>query len=439
MEEGDEGGQEGQDRGALIEASEAAEPNDRLRLIGWGIGALLVALLRNRLWASPNLSFFTAISSTLGRNPFGGALSGDYLLTNLPGPVLARVLGQTEPHEYVRLHLAVLVLGCAAVVAAMYRRFGYRPARLLCVLLAAAPASTVAMEWLGQPDAFTFPLALGVVVAAKRRTALVLAILLGLSHAEQGVGIALIAAVVRVALSATLPNTAVAESDAPILSIATLRSAATELAPLLGGVAVGRLIVEVYLRVNDMTVNRPRTDYLDMGVSGFIEHHAKSDGLIIYALWGPLWLGLLWVAWRTLRPSADSPAWPSALRRAWLTLGLAATAAVLPMLITLDETRVYSLIAAPLLVGAAVLGVRSREQLMPARLAGLTHQARLGALAVGAVVLALVPGLFTAGEAYNALDLPPREFARFLVDGTHRGDLTSWLLGPFGFEVPTAK
>ena len=138
------------------------------RLAAWGAVAVAVALLHNRLWATFNLAFFTAISKNLGRNPFGNGFDGDYLLTNLTGPTLARVLHQTEPHEYARLHLVVLLLGLGAVIVVAHRRFGYEVARLLCILVAASPALTVCMEWLGQPDALTFPLALGIVVARRR-------------------------------------------------------------------------------------------------------------------------------------------------------------------------------------------------------------------------------------------------------------------------------
>ena len=41
------------------------------RLAAWGAVAVAVALLHNRLWATFNLAFFTAISKNLGRNPFG--------------------------------------------------------------------------------------------------------------------------------------------------------------------------------------------------------------------------------------------------------------------------------------------------------------------------------------------------------------------------------
>ena len=155
------------------------------RLALWGVGALAVALVRNRLWASPNLAFFTTISDSLGRNPFEGSpLDGSYLLTNLLPVSIARALGQTAAHEYARLHLVVLLMGLGLVVAATRRRFGYEAARAFCVLSAAAPVVAIGFEWLGQPDAFTVPLAFGVVIAQRRWTVATLAVLLGLTHAE---------------------------------------------------------------------------------------------------------------------------------------------------------------------------------------------------------------------------------------------------------------
>ncbi|MFN8050893.1 MAG: hypothetical protein U0Q22_05630 [Acidimicrobiales bacterium] len=388
-----------------------------MRLTAWGVVALAVAVIRNQLWASPNLAFFTAISTHLGSNPFGHGVDGDYLLTNLLGPTIARALGQTQPHEYARLHVVLLVVGLALVVAAVYRRFGYSPARLLCILLAAAPVTTVAMEWLGQPDALTLPLALGIVIARRRTSVALLAVLIGLNHAEQGVMIAGIGAVVATVIGDE-PGT---ETTADARGFA--RRALPHLATMLGGVVVGRLLVEAYLRLEDIVVTKPRTAYLDLGVSGFVHHHLQSPWLL-YSLLGPLWALAIVVAVRCLRRD------PAMERRSWGLLGIALAAAVLPMLVTLDETRVYGLITAPVLVGAAVLASRAT---WPAWLAS----PRL--LLVGTVLLAAAPGMFNAGESYWAPALHPREFARFLVDGSHPGDLTTWLLQPFGFRVPTAK
>lgn len=451
MEEGHEGGQEveaglsehpasagGSSEDVPIEVGSSDDPlaphgvGPGARLAGWAGLATVVALVHDRLWATPNLAFFTTIADHLGSNPFGGKVDGDYLLTNLSGPVVARALGQTAPHEYVRLHILLTIVGLGLVVFAAYRRFGYEVARLLVVLIAASPALTVVFEWLGQPDALTFPLALGVVVARRRWTAFALAVGLGLTHAEQGVVIALVATAARLAVLDG-PELTTDRPDRP----SWLRGQVVgDLLSLVGGVAVGRVVVEIYLRANDIVVSKPRTAYLDLGLSGFAEHHLKSHGVIVYALWGPLWLAIVVAA---LRFARSGRSWPTSLRRQWTIVGIAAIAAVVPMLATLDETRVYSLTTAPLLVAGAVLARRTVDRVPTARLTGITPPRSWIAIGVAAIVLAAAPAVFTAGEAYWSTSLPVGEFARFLRDGEHPGDLTGWLLHPFGFRVPTTR
>ena len=112
-------------------------PYALLRLWSWAILAMAVALVHNRLWASPNLDAFAKIAADWGNDPFSSATSSDYLLTNLSLPTLARVIGMTRPHQYALLHLGVMFAGSAACVAMAMRRFGYRTARTLVVLLAA--------------------------------------------------------------------------------------------------------------------------------------------------------------------------------------------------------------------------------------------------------------------------------------------------------------
>ena len=73
VEEGDEGRQEVEARtepGPDDPDRDPPSPSGSCRLAGWGAAALAVALVRNRLWATPNLAFFTLIADNLGRNPF---------------------------------------------------------------------------------------------------------------------------------------------------------------------------------------------------------------------------------------------------------------------------------------------------------------------------------------------------------------------------------
>ncbi|HPB44894.1 MAG TPA: hypothetical protein PLP95_03490, partial [Microthrixaceae bacterium] len=206
-------------------------------------------------------------------------------------------------------------------------------------------------------------------------------------------------------------------------------------APLLGVVA-GRMIIEGYLRLNDITISTSRTSFLSIGVQGFAEHHRLSPGWLIYSLWGPLWVAVAALAlWCSRSPRATG-----APRHAAVLLGIGAFASLAPMLITLDQTRVYSMVSAPVLAGAAILvGIRvipsggtvpSTRSTSPANGSAWISAAAL-------VVALLVPGMFNAGEAYFATDLPVGPFVDFLVHGTvPDDDLTGFLLAPFPFEIP---
>ena len=167
------------------------------RLVLWGFAATAVALVHNRLWATPNLAYFSSIAEHLGSRPFGTDPGPDYLLTNLGLPALARLLSQTEPHEYARLHLVVLLLGLRGCVVLAARRHGHDAARSLTVLVAAAPGVTVAKQWLGQPDALTFPLGIALALLRTRWALVLVAVALGLTHPEQGAFVALSAAAAR--------------------------------------------------------------------------------------------------------------------------------------------------------------------------------------------------------------------------------------------------
>lgn len=409
----------------------APDPPQRLpdaaRLGLWGLVALVVALVRNGVWGTPNLPFFSTIADRWGSNPFPKGLDGDYLLTNHLGPTLARALGQTSPHEYARLHLIGLVVGLALVIAAAHRRLGYRPALVLLWLVAASPALSVCMEWLGQPDVWTFTLALALPLCRRHVTAFALALLLGLSHPEQG----LVAAGVATAV--------VGISDRRVRTVASWGGA------LLGGVAAGRLITQVYLWVNDIDVTRPRTAYLCLGLGGFLDHHLSSPVALLYSLWGPLWAVVAYLTWRWWKGRGDaSSATPLS---SWPWVMAVAAAGLVPVIVTLDETRVYAMTTAPLLVVIAStlaqvspigsIGDSSRPS--PRSTPRNARRTLTGVVAV--VSLAATPGMFNAGDDYWAPALRPTEFARFLSNGTVPGGPAhtgQWLLSPFGFRVPPA-
>jgi hypothetical protein len=381
-----------------------------------------VALVHNRLWAAPNLEAFADIARRLGSDPNGADSSSDYLLSNLSLPALARLTGQTEPHRYATLHLVVLLVGLTLCVLLAWRRHGYRSARTLTVLLAAAPGVTVSMQWLGQPDALTFPLGIAAVLVRRRSAFAALAVALGTTHPEQGLFVVAVAAVVR---AWVLPEPMVGPWSA------RLRRLAPELVVGTGGLVVGRLVTELYLRVFDIGVARPRSDYLRLGADVLAEHHGLAPWSLVYLLWGPLWLVIAAVVVLRARPrrrgAAGSPAGVS-----WAVLAVLAALALVPVALTLDETRVYAMVTAPVLAAAAVLLTRE----LGAAAEG-NDRVLVGAGATLLVLTLVVPGGFTAGEDAWANEIPLGDAIEFLRTGDAPSEpLFLWLLSPFDFVFP---
>jgi hypothetical protein len=381
---------------------------------GWALAGAAVAFVHDRWWGSPNLAFMVAISRNLGHNPFHGGLNGDYLLTDLLPPVLARVTHQTDAHQYARLHLILLAIGLAIAVVLAARRFGHRVAGTLSVVLAMSPAVTVSLMWLGQPDPLT--LSFGLIITLVRRPwiAALVAVLAGLTHPEQAIVMSVAAGVARAALAEERPR-------GPALA-----RSAIEVVWVAGGVVVGRLITEVYLRVNDIVITNPRTSYLDLGFSGFLRSHREAPGALVYALWGPLWIvfvGVIVIRLVQRRSRADHD-----VNHAWWVVAAIALVALVPTFVTLDETRVYAMITAPALVLIAVL--------VPCELDRFGPRVLPWTGAVTLVTLLFVPGVFTAGMAAWSFDVHTAQFGRFLWDGRHPGDLTQWLFSPFHFVIP---
>jgi hypothetical protein len=192
------------------------------------------------------------------------------------------------------------------------------------------------------------------------------------------------------------------------------------------GVGAARLLIELYLRGFRIGLGRPRSDYLRLGADLLVEHHGRAPASLFYLLWGPLWLVVVAVVALRIaavrRPGPDRYAW------SWAVLGLLSLLALLPVLVTLDETRVYAVLTAPVLAGAAVVLSRELTALHPRGLA-------IGTGALLAVTL-VVPGGFTAGEDAWSTQIPTEEFVRFLSTGEAPEPLFFWLLAPFDFVFP---
>ena len=105
-----------------------------------------------------------------------------------------------------------------------------------------------------------------------------------------------------------------------------------------------------------------------------------------------------------------------------------AVLALVPVAVTLDETRVYAVITAPLLAGGAVWVAERYRSVWTVR-----------AAAALLVVTAILPGGFATGVTSWRPQLDTRAMVAFLDDGTvppQGPDLTGWLLSPFDIVIP---
>ena len=183
------------------------------------------------------------------------------------------------------------------------------------------------------------------------------------------------------------------------------------------GLLLGRGALEIYFRVNNIALSGSRWSVFTDTIGELAAHHRIAPGWMLYAMFGPLWLLIGVHHARASRSHAlDRSRWR------WLLLGVAL--GLLGMLLTFDQTRVFSLVTVPVVIAMAIQ--ISREVQWDYR-----------ELAVVALIGAALPGVFTAGKVYGAKDLPISEFVDFVKDGrVPGGSVDAWAFKPFPFKIP---
>jgi hypothetical protein len=381
------------------------------RAVLWWAAGLAGAILHAGLWATPNLETFASAAASFPGAPPAAGGPGDYVLATLSTLGLGRVLGWTEPQEFARLHLLLVAIVTAGLVALAWRRGGLALARGIAVVLAASPLLSVSLQWLGQPDILTGGSAIAAVLVRRRRWIVALGAIAGWTHPEQAV--LAFAAVVLVRWAWPEPDD---RRDGR-------RGVALDAAAAVGSVLVAAALGRLWLAVADVTISRSRLEFLELGLPAFAEHHAADPPALLWNLLGPLWLvlgGLVAaVALTQWRPGGGR------LARSGLAVALAA---LLPTFLTLDETRVFAVVSAPTLVVLAWFVARLPERIGP------------WAAAAVLVVTAAVPAGFSTGTSTWRHRFDSRAMAEFLVDGRLPADapaLGLWLLAPLEVRIPT--
>ena len=285
------------------------------------------------------------VARHLGSNPFSGPERPDYVMTDVLVPVVRGLSVQSGPAAYARLHLVVLVVLWAVVAVARAGSATAAPGTW-SLLLAVSPLVTVSMQWLVSPTRSPPPSDPDGPAAA-RWAVLVVAVLAGLTHPEQAVFAAAVAAVVRAVL---VDDVAVADAAAPAsgssLGRGGVRSGSTwrprsagcssaawsPRSASVAGIELGRPARRISTSASDASSSTTSSNR-----SGCCDPVDPQAGRGRRDL-------------RALRRGVD----PGSARR-WAVLATAVVTGAGAVLVTLDETRVYAVITAPLLVGVAVL------------------------------------------------------------------------------------
>lgn len=237
------------------------------------------------------------------------------------GPVLAFVVGAESRSAYLTLHAVVLVAGCSWLAWLIARRWSLPVAVFVAVAFVASQAGLVALAWMGSYDVYTLLLGSVVVVTTSNRVAAAAGFLAAFAVFEQ------------VAISITL-LVAVAHVVGDVRRNRFLFG--------LAGALVGRVVLTVILRSNDVTHDRRRW-LEEFGLGHFLEQFGDALPLLLLTAFGGAWV----VVVACLRVGVVT--WRA--RAAWIA---ALVLPLVPTAITEDQSRVYAIVTWPIVLALVV-------------------------------------------------------------------------------------
>ena len=323
--------------------------------LAW-VGALVaLSLFRNGFGVQANREFFAV--------RFVDALPGvprlqplnQWALWSPLGPIAARIAGLHSVSGFVALHVAVVIAGLAVLCVAVRNQYGSIAMRVALLAFVALPISVVLQSWLGSYDAWTFLLSTTIVVTRSWKLAAVAGFALAFANFEQG-------AVILVLLG--------------VIAALGLHGSIHRIAWASAGLLAGRIALGLWLTHNG--VHYGRLDYQrHYGIDYFITAATRS--------WLLLALSLVAVAVILVGNLFTGGS------RQRVAIAIVLVAAIAPIFLGADETRVYALATWPPLL-ALLLGesVRSPDRLRRA-------------IAPTIALALLVPGFFVwDGHPYLA-------------------------------------
>jgi hypothetical protein len=287
---------------------------------------MFFAIVRNGLLFVPNIELVRIISLNPSHCPdmLRQSQGSYYLLTSFLGPILAWALGANRNYFHLALmHLGFFVLLFLLILYQTRRALGDTFARCVTIAFAVLPISTTVFTWLGNSDTFTCLLGSALLVFRSPIILLIIGLLQGLNHFEQGVFIILFA----------------------ILAQWIVRSEwkeirATRQLWAVAGLLLGRGGLYAWLIWHDFPISYDRLDWVrDLGLPAFYNVLANTPA-IIFSLFNVFWgfVLLLGVVASQKRLAA------------FLGFLVLFMASLIPASLTLDVTRVFALISWPIVM-----------------------------------------------------------------------------------------
>ena len=318
-----------------------------------GVAAVGCAMAVRGVWMTPNIADWLAMA----REPLGTPAvppTNTYIMSSPLPAVTAGLLGFAHNEwTFATFHLIVLLGSLVLTMRAVSRRAPGAEWLLLAVFIS-SPISTVTFTWLGQPDAYVVGLGAALVFLRRPPAVLAVAALLALTSFEQGVYV-----VASVGLVA-----------APLLGARRWIHAPAAAAGLL----IGRVLLTGYQTAFGIDQETSRWEWLsDHGIWQAIQSQLGWWPVTVVSMFSVTWIFVVW--W--FRTAVDIP----------LAGGVAVAfaAALVPMTLSYDHSRVFAIITWPMLVAMVVW---AGEHVDPS---GVRRVVRL-VLPVGIIVPAVLVG-----------------------------------------------
>lgn len=332
-------------------------------VVGRGTGRLPVWRLRNGVWV------FLGVAVLVWRAGWGSYADAEFLATrvvpalpSLPrqdalfeylysspiGTFVAAVVHAETLRSYQLLHLGVFGAFAAVIGVLVVRHHGVVTGALVGSAFVGSQASVVCLFWLGSYDVFTVGLTSLLVVLRNRIAAALVGFTLAFANAEQ--------AVIVIALLAVLSLVGLFKDPRRLLSAGI-------------GLLVGRVLLGWWLSANDVHHGR----------AYFFQHFGLAHFL------DQFWSSLPWLVLTGLGASVVTVIFALRNEKSWrtrLVFVAALIAALVPVAISEDQTRVFAVITWPLVMSLSL------------RFGATGERRHIGHVALGTLVAAAaVPGI----------------------------------------------